>query len=92
MKYRPLFGNVLAKPIKPDDTIILPDGASEDPIRAEIVETSKNDYNSEGLPIPLLVRPNMVIHFNERDGIPVLTEEGTWYVVNQRDILLVEED
>lgn len=84
--YKPILNNILIFPVQEEEEIIAVPATNE-PIKASVIEVGKGDNT-----IPLQVHPGMFVWFNKRDARPIKIEGELHYILNQKDILLVEED
>lgn len=104
MRYRVLFNNILVKPQEKKGTVLIADDSNI--IRAEVVEIGNGDYFSMSpvtpnaanfsfsFPVryPIEVRPSSIVWFDTRSATLFKTGEEKFYILNQNDILIVEED
>ncbi len=93
--FHPIFNNILLKIIKEEQVIALPeDEVQTKPIRGEVIEvgTGTSDF-------PMQVHPQMTVWFHQKNaknlvlsGTGKREDEEVFCLLDQRDILVVEED
>ena len=93
MKIKPLFGNVLIKPLEAETRtpsgIVLPDSAKEKPQTGIIMSIGDGEITPDGKKIPMVVKVGDKVVYKKWGGneIKVGTEE--WQVIEQKDILAI---
>jgi chaperonin GroES len=93
VKIKPLFGNVLIKPIEAEEKtpsgIVLPDTAREKPQIGLVMAVGEGEITPDGKKIPMKVKVGDKVFYKKWGGneIKVGTEE--WTIVEQKDILAI---
>ena len=92
---KPLFDNVLLKPVGADKTtasgIILPDSVKEKPQVGEIVAVGAGSYDEHGKLIPMVVKVGQKVLYKKWGGDEYKVGNEEWKLVRQSDILAIVE-
>lgn len=94
-KIKPLFDNVLAKPLKPEEKtaggIFLPETSKEKPQMMEVMAVGDGAVDQNGKKIPMVVKVGQKILTTKWGGNEVKVDNEEWKLVKQSDILAVVE-
>jgi chaperonin GroES len=92
---KPLFDNVLVKPLQADSKtaggIYLPENAKEKPQVAEIMAVGEGARDEQGKLIPMVVKVGQKVMFTKWGGNEVKVGNEEWKLVKQSDILAIVE-
>jgi chaperonin GroES len=92
-KIKPLFDNVLIKPLEAEATtasgIVLPDTAKEKPQIGEIMEVGTGGVSESGKHIPMIVKVGQKVMYKKWGGNEVKVGTEEWMLIEQKDILAV---
>ncbi len=92
---KPLFDNVLVKPVKAETKtaggLYLPETSKEKPQIGEIVAVGTGVYDDRGNLIPMIVKVGQKIMFKKWGGDEVKVGNEEWKLVKQTDILAIVE-
>lgn len=92
---RPLFDNVLVKPLEAEKKtasgIILPDSAKEKPQVGTVMAVGEGWHNNDGKVFPLTVKVGQKVMYKKWGGNEVKVENEEWMIVEQKDILAIVE-
>jgi chaperonin GroES len=92
---RPLFDNVLVKPLKAETKtsggIYLPESAKEKPQIGEVVAVGEGIRDEHGKLIPMVVKVGQKVMYTKWGGNEVKVEYEEWKLVRQADILAIVE-
>ncbi|OGH21501.1 MAG: co-chaperone GroES [Candidatus Levybacteria bacterium RIFCSPLOWO2_01_FULL_38_13] len=95
MKIKPLFDNVLIKPLETEDKtasgIILPDTAKEKPQTGKIMAVGEGARDDERKLIPMTVKVGQKVMYKKWGGSDVKVGNEEWTIVEQKDILAILE-
>lgn len=95
MKLRPLHDRVIIKRTEEDRTspggIVIPDTATEKPIRGEVVAAGKGKLLESGELRPLDVKPGDKVLFGKYSGTEVKVDGKDLLVMREDDIMAVIE-
>lgn len=95
MILRPLFDNVLVKPLAAEERtpsgILLPDSAKEKPQMGEVMEVGPGAYDNNGKLIPMVVKKRQKVMYKKWGGNEVKVNGEEWMLVEQKDILAIVE-
>lgn len=90
---RPLFDNVLIKPLeeeaKTPSGIVLPDTAKEKPQIGEVMAVGPGGLTEDGKRIPIVVKVGQKVMYKKWGGNEVKVGTEEWLLVEQKDILAV---
>lgn len=93
MKIRPLHDRVLVKRMEEERTsaggIVIPDSATEKPIRGEIIACGNGKINDKGETRPLDVKVGDEVLFGKYSGTEVKVEDEEYLVMREDDIMAV---
>ena len=93
LNIKPLFDNVLVKPIKAETKsaggIILPETAKEKPQIAEVMAVGEGALDEKGKLIPMVVKVGQKVMYTKWGGNEVKVENEEWKLVKQSDILAI---
>ena len=94
-KIRPLFDNVLIKPLKAETKtaagIYLPETAKEKPQIGEIMAIGEGALDENGKRLPMVVKAGQKVMFTKWGGNEVKVDNEEWKLVKQTDILAIVE-
>ena len=94
-KIKPLFDNVLIKPLEAEEKtpsgIILPDSAKEKPQIGEVMAVGPGAINDDGKLIPMVVKTGQKVMYKKWGGTEVKVDNEEWTIVEQKDILAIVE-
>ena len=90
---RPLFGNVLIKPLEAETKtasgIILPDSAQEKPTIGLIMAVGTGNVTPKGDREPMVVKVGQKVVYKKWGGNEIKVGNEEWTMVDQKDILAV---
>ncbi|OGG08598.1 co-chaperone GroES [Candidatus Gottesmanbacteria bacterium RBG_16_43_7] len=90
---KPLFDNVLIKPLKQEETlpsgIVLPDTAKEKPQVGEVMAVGPGGIDEKGKPIKMVVKVGQKVMYKKWGGNEVKVGHEEWMIVEQKDILAI---
>lgn len=93
--YKPLFDNVLIKPLAADDVlpsgIVLPDSAKEKPQIGQVMAVGAGGNDDKGNPVKMVVKVGDKVMYKKWGGNEVKVNGQEWTIVEQKDILAVVE-
>lgn len=93
MNIKPLFDNILVKPLKAEEKtaggIYLPETAKEKPQIGEVMAIGEGAYDDKGKLIPMVVKIGQKVMFTKWGGNEVKIEGQEWKLVKQSDILAI---
>ena len=94
-KIRPLFDNVLIKPVKGEEKtvggIILPDTVKEKPQVGEVLTAGKGHIDSKGNVRPMSVKSGDKVMYKKWGGNEVKVNGEDCVIVEEKDILAIIE-
>lgn len=92
---RPLFDNVLIKPLEADQKtasgILLPDSAKEKPQEGLVMAIGPGHINPQGKIDPMNVKVGQKVMYKKWGGDELKVNNEDWIMVKQGDILAVVE-
>lgn len=95
LNIRPLFDNVLVKPLVSEDTlpsgIILPDSAKEKPQVGEVMAVGPGAVDDKGSIVKMVVSVGQKVMYKKWGGSEVKVNGEEWMLVEQKDILAIVE-
>ena len=95
MNLRPLHDRVILKRMEEERTspggIVIPDSATEKPIRGEVVAVGKGKHNDSGDVVPMDVKVGDKVLFGKYSGTEVKVEGEDLLVMREEDIMAVIE-
>ena len=95
MNLRPLHDRVILKRMEEERTspggIVIPDSATEKPIRGEVVAVGKGKHNDSGDVVPMDVKVGDKVLFGKYSGTEVKVEGEELLVMREEDIMAVIE-
>ena len=95
MNLRPLHDRVIIKRMEEERTspggIVIPDTATEKPIRGEVTAVGKGKHNDNGEIIPMDVKVGDTVLFGKYSGTEVKVEGEELLVMREEDIMAVIE-
>ena len=95
MNLRPLHDRVIIKRMEEERTspggIVIPDSATEKPIRGEVVAAGKGKSTEGGEVIPMDVKTGDKVLFGKYSGTEVKVEGEDLLVMREEDIMAVIE-
>ena len=93
MNYRPVYGNILVQEIEGKDDIVVPQDSTSQ-IRAKVVAVSYQEPSantSTGDWVKREVNPGAIIHFNYNDAKKIKLDDIDYFIIRERDVLVVEQ-
>jgi len=95
MNLRPLHDRVILKRMEEERTspggIVIPDSATEKPIRGEVVAVGKGKQNDSGDVVPMDVKVGDKVLFGKYSGTEVKVEGEDLLVMREEDVMAVIE-
>ena len=95
MNLRPLHDRVIIKRMEEERTspggIVIPDSATEKPIRGSVVAAGKGKLNDSGKLVPMDVKVGDTVLFGKYSGTEVKVEGEELLVMREEDIVAVVE-
>ncbi len=93
-KIKPLFGNVLIKPLEAESKtsggIYLPDNAKEKPTIGEVMAVGEGSWNEDAdKKIKMEVKVGQKVMYKKWGGNEVKVGYEEWTIVDQKDILAI---
>jgi chaperonin GroES len=90
---KPLFGNVLIRPVEAETKtasgIVLPDSVKEKPQAGIVMAIGDGDITPKGERQPMMVKVGQKVMYKKWGGNEVKVENEEWTIVDQKDILAV---
>ncbi len=90
---KPLFDNILVKPIKAEEKttggIYLPESAKEKPQIGEVMAIGEGARDDNGKLIPMVVKVGQKVMFTKWGGNEAKVGNEEWKLVKQSDILAI---
>ena len=95
MNLRPLHDRVIIKRMEEETTspggIVIPDSATEKPIRGSVVAAGNGKVNESGKVVPMDVKVGDTVLFGKYSGTEVKVEGEELLVMREEDIMAVVE-
>jgi len=95
MNLRPLHDRVIIKRMEEERTspggIVIPDSATEKPIRGSVVAAGNGKVNDSGKVVPMDVKVGDTVLFGKYSGTEVKVEGEKLLVMREEDIITVVE-
>ncbi len=95
MNLRPLHDRVIIKRMEEETTspggIVIPDSATEKPVRGSVVAAGKGKLNDSGKVVPMDVKVGDTVLFGKYSGTEVKVEGEELLVMREEDIVAVVE-
>lgn len=92
-KIKPLFGNVLVKPLEAEEKtasgILLPDTAKEKPQMGQIMAVGDGEITADGKKVSMVVKVGQKVMYKKWGGNEVKVGSEEWLLVEQKDILAI---
>ncbi len=93
MNLKPLFGNVLVKPLEAEKKtaggILLPDSAKEKPQIGVVMAAGDGEITPDGKKIPMVVKVGDKVVYKKWGGNEYKMGNEEWQIIEQKDILAV---
>lgn len=93
LNIKPLFDNILVKPLKAEEKtssgIYLPETAKEKPQIGEVMAVGEGARDDDGKLIPIVVKIGQKVMFTKWGGNEVKVGNEEWKLVKQTDILAI---
>ena len=93
MKIRPLHDRVVVKRMEEEKTspggIVIPDSATEKPIKGEVIATGNGKIQENGNVQPLDVKVGDIVLFGKYSGTEVKVDSDELVVMKEDDIMAV---
>lgn len=94
-KIKPLFDNVLIKPLEAEERtpsgIVLPESAKEKPQIGQVMAVGPGTTNDKGKPVKMQVKTGQKVMYKKWGGNEIKVGMEEWLLVEQKDILAVVE-
>lgn len=95
LKLKPLFDNVLIKPLQQEETLpsglVLPDTAKEKPQIGQVMAVGPGTTDDKGNPVKMVVKVGDKVMYKKWGGNEVKVNGEEWTMVEQKDILAIVE-
>jgi len=95
MNLRPLHDRVIIKRMEEETTspggIVIPDSATEKPVRGSVVAAGNGKVNDSGKVVPMDVKVGDTVLFGKYSGTEVKVEGEELLVMREEDIMAVVE-
>jgi chaperonin GroES len=95
MNLRPLHDRVIIKRMEEERTspggIVIPDSATEKPVRGSVVAAGNGKLNDSGSVVPMDVKVGDTVLFGKYSGTEVKVEGEELLVMREEDIMAVVE-
>ncbi len=95
MNIRPLHDRVIVKRMEEERTssggIVIPDSATEKPIRGEVIAVGPGKVQDNGKKLPVDLKVGDIVLFGKYSGTEVKIDEEEYLVMREDDILGVIE-
>ena len=95
MKMRPLHDRVVLKRMEEEKSspggIVIPDSATEKPVKGEVVAVGKGKINDKGEVSPLDVKVGDIVLFGKYSGTEVKLDSDELIVMREDDVMAVIE-
>lgn len=92
-KIKPLFDNVLIKPLEAEQKtasgIVLPDTAKEKPQTGMVMAVGNGTTDNNGKKIPMMVKVGDKVMYKKWGGNEIKVDHEEWMIVEQKDILAI---
>lgn len=92
---KPLFDNVLIKPLAGEDRtpsgIVLPETAKEKPQMGEVMAVGPGGMTDEGKQVKMVVKIGDKVMYKKWGGNEVKVNGEEWLLVEQKDVLAIVE-
>ena len=92
-KIKPLFGNVLIKPLEAETKtasgIILPDTVRKESQAGEVMAVGLGDVTPKGEKIPMIIKVGQKVMYKKWGGNEIKVGNEEWTIIEQKDILAV---
>ena len=93
MKIRPLHDRVVIKRMDEEKTspggIVIPDSATEKPVKGEVIAVGTGKINDDGKATPLDVKVGDIVLFGKYSGTEVKLDSDELVVMREDDIMAV---
>lgn len=93
MNLKPLFDNVLVKPLEPESKtasgILLPDTVKEKPQKGKIMAVGPGTVDEHGKSVPMQVKVGQEVLYKKWGGNEVKVGTEEWIILEQKDILAI---
>ena len=90
---KPLFDNILVKPLKAQDKtsggIYLPENAKDKPQTGEVMAIGDGARDENGKIIPMVVKLGQIVMYAKWGGNEIKVGNEEWKLVKQSDILAI---
>ncbi len=94
-KIKPLFDNVLIKPLEAETRLpsglVLPDSAKEKPQMGEVMAVGEGGMDEKGNKVVMIVKVGQKVMYKKWGGNEIKVEGKEWMLVEQKDILAIIE-
>ncbi|MEK7166193.1 MAG: co-chaperone GroES [Patescibacteria group bacterium] len=94
-KIKPLFDNVLIKPLEAEEKtasgILLPETAKEKPQIGQIMAVGPGTTNDKGKSVKMQVKTGQKVMYKKWGGNEIKVGMEEWLLVEQKDILAIVE-
>ena len=93
MVYKPLFDNVLVRPLEPEEKtasgILLPDTVKEKPQVGQVMAIGPGTTDDKGKFVPMQVKVGQKVLYKKWGGNEVKVGSEEWVILEQKDILAI---
>lgn len=93
MNLKPLFDNVLVKPLDPESRtasgILLPDTVKEKPQKGKVMAVGLGTVDEHGKAVPMQVKVGQEVLYKKWGGNEVKVGTEEWIILEQKDILAI---
>ena len=93
MKIRPLHDRVVIKRMDEEKTspggIVIPDSATEKPVKGEVIAVGNGKINDDGKATPLDVKVGDIVLFGKYSGTEVKLDSDELVVMREDDIMAI---
>lgn len=90
---KPLFDNVLIKPLEEETTtpsgIVLPDSAKEKPQMGKVMAVGSGRVADDGKKIKMVVKVGQKVMYKKWGGNEIKVNGEEWLLVEQKDIMAI---
>ncbi len=95
MNIKPLFDNVLVKPLEHSQTtpsgIVIPETAKEKPQIGLVMAVGAGTTNDQGKVVPMVVKVGQKVLYKKWGGNEVKVGTEEWLLIEQKDIMGIVE-
>jgi chaperonin GroES len=96
LNIKPLFDNVLVKPLEAQDKtssgIYLPENAKEKPTKGKVMALGTGGFDDKGNKIQFVVEVGMIVYYKKWGGNEIKVGNEEWQILEQKDILAIVQE